>query len=78
MQIKLKSEDTVVNKQISGGYMSPEWVIDPSLSEPYIRQCAEAGFFAYILFVRHIKTTVRDENMRDAVAEIVKIAHRYG
>lgn len=78
MQIKLKSEDTVVNKQISGGYMSPEWVIDPSLSEPYIRQCAEAGFFTYILFVRHIKTTVRDENMRDAVAEIVKIAHRYG
>ncbi len=78
MQNKLNETTGIENKQMAGGYVSPEWVVNPELAEPYLKQCAEAGFFAYILFVRHMKQTVMDERVRDAVGKIVEIAHRHG
>lgn len=76
--MKLKTKNGLTKKQIAGGYLSPEWVLNPSLSEPYIKQCAAAGFFAYILFVRHMRQTVRDDRVRKAVGKVVQICHRHG
>jgi len=64
-------------KQIAGFIVSPDWIEKPLLSERYIKEMAEHGYLAAVLFVRHQKRSVLDEKVRDAVREIVDLCHRY-
>ncbi len=64
-------------KQVAGFIVSPDWVENPVLSEKYIKEMSEHGYYAAVLFVRHQKRSVINERVRDAIREIVDLCHRY-
>jgi hypothetical protein len=70
--------ENITNKQMAGGYLSPDWAVNPDEAEPYLKQAAEAGFLGYILFVRHMKQSITEPRVVKAVARITEIAHRHG
>jgi len=57
-------------KQIIGFMLSPEWIANPALADPFIADMADHGYTAAILFVRHMALNVRDPEVRDAVKTI--------
>ncbi|MCF6174889.1 MAG: hypothetical protein L3J71_03895 [Victivallaceae bacterium] len=66
-----------LKKQIAGGFLSVKWVQNPALAEPYIKHAAEVGYKAWMCVVRHMNLNIFDESVKKAVAQVVKIVHKY-
>ena len=69
---------TMEKKQVAGFIVSPDWIEKPSLSERYVREMSEHGYGAAVLFVRHQKRSVFNEDVRNAVGEITRLCHEHG
>ena len=65
-------------KQVAGFLLSPDWIADPALSEPYIQEMKEHGYRTIILFIRHMKQDVRSPQVHDAIKWITEATHRCG
>jgi len=78
MKLKLNDPRARVRKQIAGGFMSPQWVKNPELAEPYIKRAARAGYFAWVMFNRQMKQTVEHPRVHKAMKRIGRIMHAHG
>ncbi|MFZ2654705.1 MAG: hypothetical protein WAX69_07280 [Victivallales bacterium] len=65
-------------KQVGGMFLSPEWIVNPKLAQPWIKQIADMGYSSAIIFVRHQKRTVLEREVHDAVKVIVHMGHEQG
>ena len=65
-------------KQIGGVFLSPDWIEDPRLAEPYINRIVDMGYSSMIILVRHQKRTVLDQRVHDAVKAMVSYGHKCG
>lgn len=65
-------------RQVGGVFLSPDWIENPRLARPYIKQIADMGYASMIMFVRHQKRTVLDRRVHDAVKAMVPYGHQCG
>lgn len=65
-------------KQICGFIPSPDWIDNPKKSFPYLKEMAEHGYLATILFMRHQTRTVLDPSVARATRVMAQKAHQYG
>ncbi|MDD5707490.1 MAG: hypothetical protein PHR35_16325, partial [Kiritimatiellae bacterium] len=75
-QAKQASATKDARKQIGGIFLSPNWIEDPALATPWLRQIADMGYGSATILVRHMKRTVLDPAVRDAVKAIVMTGHK--
>lgn len=66
-----------IKTQIAGGFLSVKWIQNPELAEPYIKHAAEVGYKAWMCVVRHMNLNIFDDSVKKAVAQVVKIVHKY-
>lgn len=78
MKVKLRNKGARVRKQIAGGFMSPEWVKNPDLAEPYIKRAAKAGYFAWVMFTRQMKQSIEHPRVHAAMKKISRLMHKHG
>ncbi len=68
---------TQFNKQVAGGFLSVCWVHDPELARPHLPRAARAGYGTWICFVRHMKLNLLDASVKNALRQLIDIAHEY-
>lgn len=67
-----------VGRQIGGIFLSPDWIDNPELAKPFVRQIADMGYSSMIIFVRHQRRTVLDKQVHDAIKKITSFGHSCG
>ncbi|MDD5704811.1 MAG: hypothetical protein PHR35_02720 [Kiritimatiellae bacterium] len=65
-------------KQIGGIFLSPNWIEAPALATPWLRQIADMGYRSATILVRHMKRTVLDRAVHEAIKAIVTAGHKLG
>ena len=64
--------------QIAAGFASLEWLREPELAFPYIKEAADAGYVWYVLLVRQMIPNVLDKQVCKMVQKIADIVHQCG
>ncbi len=75
MKTKIKNEITQTKKQVSGGFLSVEWVKNPELARPHLERAAKAGYAYWFCVVRHMKLNLLDDCVKVALKRIIDMAH---
>ncbi|MEI8245961.1 MAG: hypothetical protein WCI51_09035 [Lentisphaerota bacterium] len=77
MKFKKQVERSFSKKQVSGGFLSVEWVKNPELARPHLERAANAGYAYWFCVVRHMKLNLLDDCVKTALKRIIDIAHEY-
>lgn len=69
-----------MKKQIAGFFMTPEWIREPALAEPYIRRMSEDGYFMTAMFWRYFDRDLYcgEPEIYESIRKIVSMVHSYG
>jgi hypothetical protein len=67
---------TNAGKQVAGFILSPDWVYDPQLALPYLKEMADHGYVVAVCFVRSMRWTVCDAPVHDCIKQLAVIAHQ--
>ena len=64
--------------QYAGLCLSPDWIRDPDIALPYLRAVADDGYRGLFIFLRHMKLSLFEVPVHDAIKDIVAAGQRLG
>jgi len=64
--------------QYAGLCLSPDWIRKPAIALPYLRAVAADGYCGLFIFQRHMRMSLFDVPVHDAIKDIVAAGQRLG